>query len=298
MKRMSIFILLNFFLFNTSFSQQIFQCYYNIMNPMMMDGEGYAGHSIGLNLLYQKMGFELEWARTRKKHDNRYWYINPQAKVLLNKKERTETSKYTYLTLGFNHFWALKPTTFNARAEQLTYPPWDTLEGALVYNEYKVLGKQKSTFIQLGIERVAEKHVEVQGIKYYLINPVTWVVVAVIGGPITELDYTRTFRLSLFAAPPGWLRIEQIGHEPVAGGSLPPGYPAQKIVLDPVGKNMLGLRMGWQWTTLKFGSSFGLEMTMVPGVFSIPGVYGRNFPDDNIFIKANFGLAIGSSDNN
>lgn len=263
----------------------------------MMDGEGYAGHSTGINALFGKVGLECEWARTRKSHENRYLYFNPQVKLRISAKEGSEVSKYSYLTGGFYHFQAIKNSTFTGRGENLRYPHWDTLEGALTFNTYDVFTKQKSSFFQLGFESVAEKHLDVQGFVYY-INPINWVILAVSEGDVEEIDYTRTIRFSLFAAPPGWLTLGQTGTSMRSSGYVPPNYPAENVILDPVGKNMIGARLALQWTTLKVGSSFGLEMTLIPGQFSIPGVYGRNFPDDNIFIKANFGIAIGTSENN
>lgn len=296
-------LLLVFFTSQTCKAQRLFQFYYNFMNPLMMDAEGYAGHSTGFNGLTGKFGFEVDYGKSRKVHENRYTYINPQMKFLLGAREESEVSKYTYLTLGMMRFVANKDLTFTGRGENLQPPYWDTMEAAQTYNEYHLQTKWKTTALQIGIERVTEKHLDEAWMGSYvpILNPVGMVVGWFWNDAPGEahFDFTRTFRFSVFAAPPNWLQMERTGFEPAGGKYLIGDMPKENIVTDPTMKNLVGCRMGWLWTSLKpVGSSFGIEMTMLPGVFSIPGVYGRGFPDDNIYIKVNLGLAIGGSEKN
>jgi|GEM_PF-3696931 len=282
-------------------AQEIFQFTWNFMNPIMMDGEGYAGHSFGANILYKKFGFEIEYAKTGKKHENRYDYLNPQIKVQFANKEDGETSKYKYFTFGFLQFHAIKNTTFYGRGENLQPPYWDTLESAQTYNDYHLSAKTNTNAIQIGFEKVTEKHLTGVAFSHIaIVNPAGMIIGWIIGdGDDYNLDFTRTFRFSLFAAPASWSGVKILSSEPAAGAYLASQISNEKVIMEPVSKNLIGARIGWTWTTLKpFGSSVGIEMTMVPGVFNRPGVYGWGFPDDNIYIKVNFGLAIGNSDKN
>lgn len=287
---------------NNLYSQRLFQFYYNIMNPIMLDAEGYNGHSTGFNVLNKKYGYELEYARTGKRFDSRYFYINPQFKVRISTKEKKEVSTYKYLTFGLHRFTVTKDNTYYGRGENLHSPYWDTLESAKTYNEYHLKATMKTTCLQLGFEKVKEKHL--RGVAFAvspILNPfgmiIGWITTG--KGEPYKLDFTRTFRFSLFAAPPGWLKLEQRDYEPAGGEYLKNMLPTEKVIIEPLMKNLVGCRIGVLWTSLKsVGSSFGLEMTMVPGIYNIPGVYGRNFPDDNIYIRANFGISLGNSSKN
>lgn len=287
---------------NSLQAQRLFQFYYNIMNPIMMDAQGYPGHSTGFNILNKKFGYELEYARTGKRYDNRYLYINPQFKILMNKKEKSSVSSYNYLTSGFHRFTAIKNGTYSGRGENIKPPYWDTLENAKTYNEYHIMATMKTNCIQLGYEGVKEKHLRgVAFSKIPILNPFGMIIgwISSEKGDLYKLDFTRTFRFSLFAAPPGWIKLEQTDYEPSGGEYLKNQFPQENVVIEPLMKNLVGCRLGILWTSLKpFGTTLGFEITMVPGVFNIPGVYGRSFPDDNIYIRANFGMSLANSSKN
>lgn len=287
---------------NSVFSQSLFQFAYNIMNPLMVDGTGYPGHSMDLNILRGKLGFEVDYGKTRKVHNERYAYINPQLKFQFSSKEKSEASKYHYFTAGYMGFDLNKNYTYTGRGENLSPPYWDTLEGAQTYNEYHIKALMRTRAIQIGYEKVTEKHVSgVAHRKTAILNPWGYVIGWIVSdeGSSYQLDYTRTFRFSLFAAPPGWLWLEQKDVEPAPGTYTKGLHPDEKVIMEPVVKNLVGARISVLWTSLKpVGSSFGLEMAMLPGVFNVPGVYGRGFPDDNIYIRVNFGFSIGNSEKN
>jgi hypothetical protein len=58
----------------------------------------------------------------------------------------------------------------------------------------------------------------------------------------------------------------------------------EEVVLEPTLVNLVGFKMAYVKTSLKpVGSTIGLEVAMLPGVFNRPGVYGMDFPDDNIY---------------
>lgn len=48
-------------------AQKLFQVNYSFFNPMIIDGTGYPGQSIGFNVLVEKFGFEVDYGFTRKK---------------------------------------------------------------------------------------------------------------------------------------------------------------------------------------------------------------------------------------
>ncbi|MCC6722320.1 MAG: hypothetical protein IT243_08960 [Bacteroidia bacterium] len=283
-------------------AQRLFQFYYNIMNPMMMDAESYPGHSFGFNILNGKFGYELDYARTGKRFDNRYFYINPQFKILFNKKEKSQISTYRYATVGFYRFTAIKNGTYSGRGDKLQSPYWDTMENAKTYNEYNVMAKMKTSFMQMGYESVKEKHIKgVAFSKMPILNPFGMIIgwISSEKGEPYKLDYTRTFRFSIFATAPNFIELEQTGYEPLGGEYLKNEMPKENIIIEPLMKNLVGCRLGVLWTSLKpYGTTLGFEISMVPGIYNIPGVYGRNFPDDNIFIKANFGMSLANSSKN
>ncbi|NUM32008.1 MAG: hypothetical protein HUU47_06760 [Bacteroidetes bacterium] len=303
-KKCIVFLFLTLFLFTgkTLYSQRLFQFYYNIMNPIMLDAHAYNGHSTGFNILNKKFGYELEYARTGKRFESKYLYINPQFKIKLSAKEKSQVSTYNYFTIGFHHFTVTKDWTYYGRGENTQKPYWDTLETAKTYNEYLFKTKMKTTCLQVGIENVKERHL--RGVAFPIspiVNPfgmiIGWITTG--KGEPYKLDFTRTLRFSIFAAPPGFIKLEKRGYEPLGGSYLKDQLPNENVVIEPLMKNLIGCRLGILWTSLKsVGSSFGLEITMVPGIYNIPGVYGREFPDDNIYIRANFGISLGNSSKN
>ena len=278
-------------------AQKIFQFHYNFFNPLMIDGTGYSGQSAGTNILIKKYGFEFDYGFTRRKREDRYTYFNPKVKYQFsdNKKDR-EVHIYHYLTLGFNRFSAIKTNTFWGRSANLRPPYYDSTETALTYNNYRVLAETQSSMIELGYEKVAEKHISgvAQG-KVAVLDPFGFIIGWFSSGSSSyEFNYTRTFRFSVFAGPKSWMKIQANGYEQMGGSGAILSPESQAVVLEPSLVNMLGCRVGYQWTTLNpVGSSIGLEMALLPGVFTRHGVYGVGFPDDNIYIKVNLGIGIG-----
>lgn len=279
-------------------AQRIIQFYYNIFNPLMIDGTGYSGQSAGTNILIDKFGFEFDYGFTRKKREDRYTYFNPKVKYQFSdKKKNREVHVYHYATLGFKRFTAIKNNTFWGRSADLRPPYYDSTETALTYNNYGVLAETQSSMIEFGYEKVAEKHLSgvAQG-KVAILDPFGFIIGWFSGGSSSsyEFSYTRTFRFSLFAGPKSWMKIRANGYEQSGGSGAILSPESETVVLEPSLVNLLGCRVGYQWTTLNpVGTSLGIEMALLPGVFNRHGVYGVGFPDDNIYIKINLGIGIG-----
>lgn len=283
-------------------SQKLFQLYYNIFNPLIIDGTGYSGQSIGMNIIVEKLGFEVDYGFSRKKREDRYNYFNPKVKYQFkDKKKGREAHAYHYFSLGFNQFTAIKNNTFWGRSESLLPPYWDSTETAQTYHEYRAITETQSKMIEFGYEKITEKNVSgVAFSKTAVIDPFGTIIGWIAGtdGSSYELNYTRTFRFSLFGGPKSWMKIKSIGYEKSGSSGAILSPDSESVKLETTLVNLVGCRIGYTWTTLKpFGSSLGFEMALIPGVFNRHGVYGVGFPDDNIYIKMNLGIAIGYTKN-
>lgn len=276
-------------------AQGIFQLYFSPLNALAIDANGLLVNSIGINALAGKYGAEIEFLATRESRLGKFILLNPQLKYLFSKKKGSEVSKYRYITLGFNYL-NMSKDSYVGRSKQFQPPYWDSTLPALTYATYNLNTLHTSNYMQVGYEKVTEIHYSVDG----------WSIVKIVDpfgrvlgsyeskGKGADFNYTRTFRLSLFATTP--TMMEHKIKQAFRSETLIKFNDVDEIVMEPTPKNLFGLRMGLLWTSLGIiGTTFGIEMSLVPGDFSRFGVYGRNFPDDNIIIRANFGLSFGNS---
>jgi hypothetical protein len=187
--------------------QNIFQVHYNIFNPVMIDGTGYSGQSVGLNVLIRELGFEVDYGFTRKEREDSYNYLNPILKYQFSKnEEKRNSNKYHYLALGYNQFSANKNYTFLGRSKSLLPPYWDSTESAKTYHEYGVAAQTTSKMFEIGYQKVTVKRVSgVAFSRTAITDPIGRIVGWIISdGSEYDLEYTRKFKLSI-------LRVQGIG---------------------------------------------------------------------------------------
>lgn len=276
------------------------QLHHNFFNSFTLDNQSRYGKSYGFHTLFGPIGFDADYAFSKPGNQWNFSYFNAGMKIRFYERE---DDRNHYFRLGVLQFNYNQDYAFQAVDPILRPPTWDSSEASQTYWDYNVLGNSKMRALEIGYERIREVHTENEGLRFvsWVTNPVGQIIgwIGEPNGHTTYTDLTSAWKISLYVSHPSLMSFDPTGFQS-AGNSSAPIVPASaNYVIEPRMRNLMGFRIQYLVQSTKLlGWSLGIETGMMPGYFNIPGVYGRGFPDDNIYFKINMGIEVGYSNKN